>query len=69
MLISVSYYRGESKAYKYLENFAELDEFLHSFLEIHFDDWESLELTFFRGKEEERVRQQLKNEEKKDVKK
>jgi len=56
MKILVSYYRGEEKVHKYLNNFEELMDFLSAFLEVNLEDFENLELNFFRGKEEERIK-------------
>ncbi len=51
MLISLSYYLGESSKYKYFENYEDV------YLEVEDSDFNRFDLTVYRGKEEQRVRE------------
>ena len=56
MLISLSYYLGDNSKNKYFDNFEEMKEFIKHYLEVQQKEYNSLEMTIYTGKEEERVR-------------
>ncbi len=57
MLISLSYYLGESSKYKYFENYEDVITFIKKYLEVEDSDFNRFDLTVYRGKEEQRVRE------------
>ncbi len=69
MIISVSYYIGEIKQYQYFRDLIELNNFLNKFIDIFITDFETLEITFYRGEDEKRVLKGMKIEEEKQERK
>ncbi len=56
MIIYVSYYLGERTEGKYFENFESLESFCSNLLDINPNEHMVIELTFYRGNEEIRIR-------------
>ena len=65
MIISVSYYIGEIKQHQYFRDLIELNNFLNKFIDIFITDFETLEITFYRGEDEKRVLKGIKIKEEK----
>jgi hypothetical protein len=57
MLIQISYNRNDSKVLKYVNDFPNLNAFLNSYLEVNNADFEYIEIIFYRGEDEKRVRE------------
>ena len=56
MLISISYYWGDTTKNNYVNNLQELSEFIKKFKEIHNEDYTHFDITIYEGAEEKRVR-------------
>ena len=56
MIISLTYRRGEHTRNINFSNLEEMTVWIYKYLEIYTDDFESIEICFWRGKEEERVK-------------
>lgn len=56
MLINLSYYLGDNSKYKYFEDYDNMVSFIKKYLEVDECDFNTFEVTIYRGKEEERVR-------------
>ena len=56
MIISLSYYMGDSSKYQYFNNFKEMKNFINNYLKISQQEFNHFEISVYTGKEEERVR-------------
>lgn len=59
MIISLGYYLGEDRQYKYFESFAQLEIFIDKIIEVQQSDLNFFDLGFYLGKEEETLRKQI----------
>ena len=58
MIIQISYGEDNSR-YKYVYNLEELKMFLEKYLDIYADDFEHIEILFYRNEEEEKKKNQI----------
>ncbi|MEK6879880.1 MAG: hypothetical protein AABY22_09750 [Nanoarchaeota archaeon] len=70
MIISIGYNRGDSRVHRDFSDLEEVMDFIKIYLEIYNDDFENLDMSFWRGKEEERVKKSRvsKSEKEKELK-
>lgn len=59
MIIQISFYKGEDMRFKYFNTLKETKIWIEKYLDVNSSDFEHLELSFWKGKDEERVRKQI----------